>query len=80
VSHHEFWDEGVFWTGDGRNDFLVRSLKRNLICSQNSEKTDCDSRGGRRWVDCWQLWIEFTFTSITERSPYFGKMSFYRYA
>jgi len=24
--------------------------------------------------------LEFTFTSITERSPYFGKMSFYRYA
>jgi len=24
--------------------------------------------------------FEFTFTSITERSPYFEKMSFYRYA
>ncbi|MEG3939974.1 MULTISPECIES: hypothetical protein [unclassified Microcoleus] len=26
-------------TGDRHNDFLVRCLKSNLICSQNSEKT-----------------------------------------
>jgi hypothetical protein len=44
-----------------------RLLAEFLWENQDSVKVDADN-------------LEFTFTSITERSPYFEKMSFYRYA
>src|SRR4028118_1890411 len=53
---------------------LVRCLKRNLICSQNSEKTDCDSRGCRRWVTSAfiDVYLRFQTSDLPQSSVLFS--------
>src|SRR4028118_2384510 len=60
----------VSYPNSATPDFLVLCLKPNLICSQNSEKTDCDSRGCRRWVTSASIgvYLRFQTSDISQNS------------